>query len=96
MARAQRNGRQPRREATVDGVPIRSLPKVSLHDHLDGGVRASTVFELATAAGLELPVDTSRALGEWFAEQSASDSLVDYLKTFELTVAVMQSADDLT
>ncbi|WP_110588452.1 adenosine deaminase [Microbacterium suaedae] len=95
MARPQKSP-STRREAHVGGVPIRSLPKVSLHDHLDGGVRASTVFELAGEAGISLPVQSARELGEWFAEQAASDSLVDYLKTFELTVSVMQSADALT
>ncbi|WP_156760896.1 adenosine deaminase [Microbacterium karelineae] len=95
MARPQRS-RSPRREAHVGGVPIRSLPKVSLHDHLDGGVRASTVWELAREADIELPAADARGLAEWFAEQAASDSLVEYLKTFELTIAVMQSADALT
>ncbi|MGO1838514.1 MAG: adenosine deaminase [Candidatus Microbacterium stercoravium] len=96
MSRPQRNRSTARREATVEGVPIRSLPKVSLHDHLDGGVRASTVFELAGAAEIALPAETSRALGEWFAEQSASGSLVDYLKSFDLTIAVMQTAENLS
>jgi len=96
MSRPQRTRPTARREATVDGVPIRSLPKISLHDHLDGGVRASTVFELAGADGIALPVDTSRALGEWFAEQSASGSLIDYLKSFDLTIAVMQTAENLS
>ncbi|HLS92606.1 MAG TPA: adenosine deaminase [Microbacterium sp.] len=96
MSRQQKNRRPARREATVDGVPIRSLPKISLHDHLDGGVRASTVFELAVEAGLDLPAGTPRELGEWFAEQAASDSLVEYLETFELTIAVMQTPEALT
>lgn len=95
MARQPQARRRPRGEATVGDVPIRSLPKVALHDHLDGSVRASTVFELATDAGIDLPAGDSRALGEWFAQQSAADSLVDYLKAFDLTVAVMQSADAL-
>ena len=30
----------------LDGVSIRNLPKVALHDHLDGGVRPSTIIEL--------------------------------------------------
>ena len=29
-------------DAVIQGVSIRSLPKVSLHDHLDGGVRRAT------------------------------------------------------
>ena len=38
--------------------PILQLPKVSLHDHLDGGLRPSTMIELAdsTRAGVFKPV----------------------------------------
>ena len=39
----------------VRGTSLRSLPKVSLHDHLDGGVRPQTIIELGGAIGLELP-----------------------------------------
>ena len=35
----------------VDLDQIRALPKVSLHDHLDGGLRPATVLELATEIG---------------------------------------------
>ena len=31
--------------ALADGTEIRPLPKVSLHDHLDGGLRPATVNE---------------------------------------------------
>lgn len=75
----------------LDGVSIRSLPKVSLHDHLDGGLRPQTVIELADEAGVDLPAHGADAVGEWFAEQANSGSLVDYLKTFDLTTAVMQT-----
>ena len=34
-------------------VPLGQLPKVSLHDHLDGGLRAQTILDLAPAAGVE-------------------------------------------
>ena len=34
---------------------IRALPKVSLHDHLDGGLRPQTILELAASGGIELP-----------------------------------------
>lgn len=80
----------------IQGVSLRSLPKVSLHDHLDGAVRPATVVELAEQVGLELPVSGSRALGDWFGGQAAAGSLVEYLKAFDLTVGVMQTADALT
>ncbi|MET0673446.1 MAG: adenosine deaminase [Microbacterium pygmaeum] len=83
-------------DTTLEGVSIRSLPKVSLHDHLDGGVRPQTIIELGDAIGLEVPAAEAGELADWFAERSDSGSLVEYLKTFDLTTAVMQTAEGLT
>lgn len=80
----------------VDGTELRSLPKVSLHDHLDGGLRPRTIIELAEPLGLELPATDADALAAWFAEKSDSGSLVEYLKTFDVTTAVMQTREGLT
>ena len=72
------------------------LPKVLLHDHLDGGLRPATVLELAQEQGYEaLPADEVGALSAWFAEAADSGSLVRYLETFEHTVAVMQTVEGL-
>jgi adenosine deaminase len=68
---------------------------VSLHDHLDGGLRPATIIELADAIGLELPATDAASLGAWFADQADSGSLVDYLKTFDVTTAVMQTREGL-
>ncbi|MEV8358362.1 adenosine deaminase [Microbacterium sp. NPDC076895] len=80
----------------LQGMSIRKLPKVSLHDHLDGGVRPATILELADQVGLEVPEDTADDLADWIAERSDSGSLVEYLKTFDLTVGVMQTREGLT
>ncbi|MBD8658966.1 adenosine deaminase [Frigoribacterium sp. CFBP 8754] len=76
-----------------DGGPsIVSLPKVSLHDHLDGGLRPSTIIELADEIGYDLPVGgDAEALGRWFVESADSGNLPDYLATFDVTTAVMQT-----
>lgn len=79
-----------------DGADIQALPKVSLHDHLDGGVRPQTLLEIGEAIGLELPASDVASLTEWFSVQSNSGSLVEYLKTFDLTTAVMQTREGLT
>ncbi|MGO2111870.1 MAG: adenosine deaminase [Pseudoclavibacter sp.] len=78
-----------------DGTPIAPLPKVSLHDHLDGGLRAQTIIELADEIGVELPESDAPALARWFTDQSDSGSLVEYLKTFDVTTAVMQTQQGL-
>ena len=75
---------------------IRTLPKISLHDHLDGGLRPQTIIDLAAEIGYELPTTDAVELGEWFSKQSDSGSLVEYLKTFDVTTAVMQTAEGLT
>ncbi len=75
---------------------IRSVPKVLLHDHLDGGLRPETIVELAAEVGHVLPATDAESLGRWFRESADSGSLVRYLETFDHTVAVMQRADHLT
>ncbi|RNM13520.1 adenosine deaminase [Nocardioides pocheonensis] len=74
---------------------IRRAPKVLLHDHLDGGLRPQTIVELAAEAGHQLPAGEPEALGRWFTESADSGSLERYLETFDHTVAVMQTADNL-
>ena len=81
--------------AALSRFDIRVLPKVSLHDHLDGGLRPATMVELAEAAGYALPSTDPVALGEWFRESANSGSLVRYLETFDHTIAVMQTHDGL-
>lgn len=80
------------------GVPIevcRALPKVALHDHLDGGLRPGTIVEEARAIGHRLPTEDPAALAEWFYAAADSGSLVRYLETFDHTIAVMQTPGQL-
>ncbi len=73
------------------------MPKVLLHDHLDGGVRPRTVVELAAETGYaDLPTSDVDALSEWFVAAANSGSLERYLETFAHTVGVMQTAEALT
>ncbi|MBB5074901.1 adenosine deaminase [Nonomuraea endophytica] len=75
---------------------IRRAPKVLLHDHLDGGLRAETIVDLARESGYDrLPTNDPANLREWFQEASDSGSLVRYLETFDHTVGVMQSRESL-
>ncbi|PPK69713.1 adenosine deaminase [Actinokineospora auranticolor] len=75
---------------------IRDVPKVLLHDHLDGGLRPGTVVELAEASGYRgLPTTDPAALGVWFREAADSGSLERYLETFAHTCGVMQDQDAL-
>jgi len=80
----------------LDEETIRSLPKVLLHDHLDGGLRPATVAELAEQTGYAgLPTTDPVALATWFREAGNSGSLERYLEPFQHTVGVMQTPDAL-
>lgn len=81
--------------AGMAGGVLRSLPKISLHDHLDGGLRPATVIERAAAIGHELPADTPEALSEWMRAAGDSGSLESYLETFVHALAVLQDAEGL-
>ncbi|MEZ5255468.1 MAG: hypothetical protein R2705_00810 [Ilumatobacteraceae bacterium] len=72
---------------------IRSLPKVLLHDHLDGGLRPATVIELADTIGWSLPSTDVEELSAWFTAGASTKDLSKYLATFEHTLAVMQHED---
>lgn len=75
---------------------IRQAPKALLHDHLDGGLRPTTVLELAAECGYDrLPAHDAASLGAWFRDAANSGSLVRYLETFAHTVAVMQTPNGL-
>jgi adenosine deaminase len=82
--------------ASDQTLDIRDLPKVSLHEHLDGGLRPETIIDLAPAAGVQLPTHDPDDLADWFVESARAGSLERYLETFALTLAVMQTARNLT
>ena len=75
---------------------IKKLPKISLHDHLDGALRPQTIIDLASNIGFPLPAADASGLRRWFEESANSGSLTDYLKTFDVTTAVMQTREALT
>ncbi|MEJ7137306.1 adenosine deaminase family protein [Amphibiibacter pelophylacis] len=66
-----------------------TLPKVLLHEHLDGGLRPDTLWALCQQADIAVPCDGPEALGAWMAANADSGSLLEYLKGFDLTVRAM-------
>lgn len=75
---------------------IRSIPKVLLHDHLDGGLRPQTVIDLANDIGYDkLPTNDADELSEWFQRGAKRGSLPLYLEGFAHTCAVMQTEEAL-
>lgn len=74
---------------------LRALPKVSLHDHLDGALRPATLLDLADEIGRPVPAETPESLADWFFAAANSGSLPRYLETFAHTVAVLQRPEAL-
>jgi adenosine deaminase len=73
---------------------IRQAPKALLHDHLDGGLRAQTVIDLADEYGYAaLPTHDVDELASWFNRGAKRNDLVLYLETFAHTCGVMQHRD---
>ncbi len=82
----------------LDHATIRRAPKVLLHEHLDGGLRPTTLIELADEIGYGgLPTRDPDELAAWFkpAPGEGGRSLVRYLEAFDHTVAVMQTAANI-
>src|ERR1700728_2482095 len=75
---------------------IRAVPKVLLHDHLDGGLRPQTILELARETGYrDLPGDNAEDLTKRLTEGAHRGHLEIYLDAFRHTVAVMQTPEAL-
>ena len=74
---------------------VARMPKVLLHDHLDGGLLPETIVELAGPAGVALPTTDPAELRAWFLRGANRGSLAEYLEGFSVTCAVMQTRDAL-
>jgi adenosine deaminase len=75
---------------------LKNIPKVELHDHLDGGLRPETIIELAKEQKIDdLPTTNPVELAEWFHRGANRKNLGLYLEGFDTSVAVMQTRDAL-
>ena len=72
-----------------------ALPKADLHCHLDGSLRLGTILELAAQQGVRLPADTPEGLARAIHMGETRSSLEDYLAAFDVTLAVLQTAEAL-
>lgn len=82
----------------TDWTPVLALalPKVVLHDHLDGGLRPETLVDLADDAGHVLPSTDPADLARHLAAGAARRDLELYLEGFTHTVAVLQTTAAIT
>ena len=71
----------------------KALPKVLLHEHLDGGLRPQTLLDLCAGSALHVPAGDAEGLSVWMLANAHSGSLERYLEGFGLTVEAMASPE---
>ncbi len=80
----------------LDRELLQNLPKVLLHEHLDGVLRPQTVIEFAKSVRYRgLPTENPQELAHWFHQGANQGSLPKYLEGFVHTIAVMQTEEAL-
>jgi len=83
-------------ENLIAAIDFRKLPKVLLHEHLDGGLRPQTVIDLAKETSYpNLPTEDPKELAAWFHRGAQKGNLPEYLEGFQHTSGVMQTKDAL-
>lgn len=75
---------------------VRRMPKTDLHVHLDGSLRVGTLWSLAKEQGVRLGSRTKESLKRKVQVGDACKSLGDYLRSFDITLRVMQEPEALT
>jgi adenosine deaminase len=71
---------------------ITRLPKAELHVHLDGCLRPETMIDLARTADISLPARDPDSLRKFMRVDDAKN-LEDYLKRFDITIALLQTPE---
>lgn len=74
---------------------LKKLPKIELHCHLDGSVRPQTIIDIAKEENIEIPSNELSEIENMVKVPLNCDSLVEYLKRFDLPNKVMQSKESL-
>ena len=66
----------------------------ALHEHLDGGLRAKTIIEIAESKNIPIPTKDEEELRNWFFENISTEKK-QVFKKFEMTISVMQDAHSI-
>jgi adenosine deaminase len=74
---------------------ILKQPKLDLHCHLEGAVRASSVYALSIEQNIPLPVTSPEQIDSLVSADGTCSSLSDYLGLFDPIVNCIQTPDAL-
>ncbi|MFT4596952.1 MAG: adenosine deaminase [Paracrocinitomix sp.] len=74
-------------QTAAPNSPLRLMPKVELHCHVEGAARAQTVADLAALHQIDIGVDDPSDLYEY-------ESLADFLAAFGTVCSVLQTPQD--
>ncbi|MGH9045424.1 MAG: adenosine deaminase [Acidimicrobiales bacterium] len=75
---------------SVTSSPYASLPKIELHTHLEGTIRAATLLSLAKRNGQALPADSVEGLAELYR----FEDFPHFLEVWQLTTNCLRTAQD--
>ena len=81
-------------EPVITRALLAQLPKAELHCHLDGSLRPATMLELAGDHRVTMPRSDPESLGDFMLVRDARN-LDEYLRRFDITLSVMQTAEAL-
>ena len=74
---------------------MRKLPKIELHCHLDGSVRASSVLDIARNENIDLPSFDIEVIKKALQVEEDCTSLNEYLRRFDIPNKIMQTKESL-
>lgn len=74
---------------------LERLPKIELHCHLDGSVRAETILDIAIKEDMKIPTYDLDEIRNMMIAPLECSSLEEYLQRFHLPIAMMQSKESL-
>lgn len=80
----------------MNSLLFKNMPKISLHNHLDGAIRPETFFQIASKRGIKLPADTLEGILPFIQVTGEEKNLVDFLAKFDLINQITQTDDVLT
>ncbi|RCW16372.1 adenosine deaminase [Streptococcus gallolyticus] len=78
----------------MDKTTLKDLAKAELHCHLDGSISLEVIRQLAKMATIAVP-ESDDALKQLVVAPESTDSLMDYLKTFDFVRPLLQTKEAL-